>query len=82
MKSRSIAGGENPEHQEAICELELELLSGKTEDVLALARRLLETGVLRQEVSSKAARGYHLAQGNEARPVQQFGVLQVAPKPA
>lgn len=69
-----------PEHQEAICELELELLSGKTEDVLAFARRLLETGVLRQGSLSKAARGYHLAQGNEARPVQPFGVLQVAPK--
>jgi triphosphatase len=45
------------EHQEPICELELELLSGKTEDVLALARRLLETGVLRQGSLSKAARG-------------------------
>lgn len=68
-----------PEHQEAICELELELLSGKTEDVLALAvvagNRRAAQGSL-----SKAARGYHLAQGNDARPVQPFGVLQVAPK--
>ena len=45
-----------------------------------IARRLLETGVLRQGSLSKAARGYHLAQGNDARPVQPFGVLQVAPK--
>lgn len=37
------------EHQEAICELELELLSGNTADLLALARGLLDTGALRQE---------------------------------
>jgi triphosphatase len=34
------------EHQEPICELELELLSGRR--CAGLARRLLETGVLRQ----------------------------------
>lgn len=68
------------DHQETIGELELELLSGKTEDVLTLARRLLETGVLRQGSLSKAARGYHLAQGNAERPVTAFGIVQVAPK--
>jgi triphosphatase len=68
------------EHQEAICELELELLSGDTADILALARRLLETGVLRQGSLSKAARGYQLAQGNEPRPVKPLTVLRVAAK--
>ena len=68
------------EHQEPICELELELLSGKTQDILTLARRLLDTGVLRQGSLSKAARGYHLAQGNEERPLTALSILRVAPK--
>ncbi len=79
MKSRSIAGGETPEHQEAICELELELL---WQDGGCAGARPSSAGNRRAAPGSlsKAARGYHLAQGNEARPVQQFGVLQVAPK--
>ncbi|MCF7099359.1 inorganic triphosphatase, partial [Klebsiella variicola] len=68
------------EHQEPICELELELLSGTTQDILTLARRLLDTGVLRQGSLSKAARGYHLAQGNEERPLTALTILRVAPK--
>ncbi|HBT4794632.1 TPA: inorganic triphosphatase, partial [Klebsiella quasipneumoniae subsp. similipneumoniae] len=36
------------EHQEPICELELELLAGETSDLLRFAHRLLESGVLRQ----------------------------------
>lgn len=36
------------DRQQAICELELELLSGHLPDVLTLARRLLSVGVLRQ----------------------------------
>ncbi|STW72023.1 adenylate cyclase [Klebsiella michiganensis] len=32
-------------------------LSGTTQDILTLARRLLDTGVLRQGSLSKAARG-------------------------
>lgn len=68
------------DHQEAICELELELLSGDTADILALARRLLATGVLRQGSLSKAARGYQLAQGNEPRQVKPLTVLRVAAK--
>lgn len=55
------------EHREPIGELELELLSGRVEDVLALAGELLESGVLRQGSLSKAARGYHLAKGNPPR---------------
>ncbi len=68
------------EHQEPICELELELLAGETADLLRLAHRLLESGVLRQGSLSKAARGYHLAQGNNERPVTRLAVLPVAAK--
>ena len=63
------------EHQEAICELELELLSGETADVLTLAKQLAETGLLRQGSLSKAARGYHLAQGNEDRVIKPLTIL-------
>lgn len=55
---------------EPLCELELELLSGRVDDVLSLSARLLDLGVLRQGSLSKAARGYHLAQGNVARQVK------------
>lgn len=68
------------EHQEAICELELELLSGDTADVLALARQLAQTGVLRQGSLSKAARGYHLAQGNLPREIKPLTILTLPPK--
>lgn len=57
-------------HREPICELELELLHGSVEQVLLLADALLDAGVLRQGSLSKAARGYHLAKGNPARPLQ------------
>lgn len=59
------------EHQEPICELELELLSGKVDDILELAGALLSSGVLRQGSLSKAARGYHLAQGNAERVLRE-----------
>lgn len=68
------------EHQEPICELELELLAGETADLLRLAHRLLESGVLRQGSLSKAARGYHLAQGNAPRELRPTPFLQAAPK--
>ncbi|MGK0735392.1 inorganic triphosphatase [Yokenella regensburgei] len=68
------------EHQEAICELELELMSGRTEDVLKLSRQLVALGVLRQGSLSKAARGYHLAQGNAPREVKPLDVLRVPAK--
>lgn len=48
---------------EPICELELELLSGETRAVLKLANQLVSQAGLRQGSLSKAARGYHLAQG-------------------
>lgn len=68
------------EHQEPICELELELLQGNTADILKLARQLVNQAVLRQGSLSKAARGYHLAQGNAERLLRPTPVLQVAPK--
>lgn len=68
------------EHQEAICELELELLHGSAEDVLKLARQLVNFAVLRQGSLSKAARGYHLAQGNNGRMIRPTAILKVAPR--
>lgn len=59
------------DHREPINELELELLSGQVSDILDLARQLLVLGVLRQGSLSKAARGYHLAQGNAPRPLKK-----------
>ena len=79
VKSRLTAEVKAGEHQEPICELELELLSGTTQDILTLARRRW-IPVLRQGSLSKAARGYHLAQGNEERPLTALTILRVAPK--
>ncbi|CAH5694347.1 inorganic triphosphatase [Enterobacter cloacae] len=68
------------EYQEPICELELELLEGETNDVLKLARKLVSQSGLRQGSLSKAARGYHLAAGNAPRALKETPVLRVAPK--
>lgn len=68
------------EHSEPLCELELELLEGETAAVLTLAKQLVNQPGLRQGNLSKAARGYHLAQGNIAREVKPLGVLRVVPK--
>ncbi|WGL82700.1 inorganic triphosphatase [Enterobacter cloacae] len=68
------------EYQEPICELELELLEGETNDVLKLARKLVSQLGLRQGSLSKAARGYHLAAGNAPRVLKETPVLRVAPK--
>ncbi|HDC4366986.1 CYTH domain-containing protein [Enterobacter cloacae subsp. cloacae] len=68
------------EYQEPICELELELLEGETNDVLKLARKLVSQSGLRQGSLSKAARGYHLAAGNAPRVLKETPVLRVAPK--
>ncbi|MFL7888019.1 CYTH domain-containing protein [Enterobacter pseudoroggenkampii] len=68
------------EFQEPICELELELLEGDANDVLKLARRLVNQSGLRQGSLSKAARGYHLAAGNAPRVLKETTILRVAPK--
>lgn len=68
------------ECQEPICELELELLEGDANDVLKLARKLVNQSGLRQGSLSKAARGYHLAAGNAPRVLQATTILHVAPK--
>ncbi|MBJ4955725.1 inorganic triphosphatase [Salmonella enterica subsp. enterica serovar Goldcoast] len=68
------------EFAEPICELELELLSGDTRAVLKLASQLVSQTGLRQGSLSKAARGYHLAQGNAPREIKQTGILKVPAK--
>lgn len=68
------------EFQEPICELELELLEGDADDVLKLARKLVNKSGLRQGSLSKAARGYHLAAGNAPRVLKPTTILRVAPK--
>lgn len=68
------------EFAEPICELELELLSGDMRAVLKLANQLVSQTGLRQGSLSKAARGYHLAQGNPAREIKPTTILHVAAK--
>lgn len=68
------------ELSEALCEIELELKTGNTADLLALANALAEHGGLRQGSLSKAARGYHLAQGNAPRERRPLAVLKPAAK--
>ncbi|MQY51749.1 CHAD domain-containing protein [Rhodocyclus tenuis] len=51
------------ERQEAICEVELELLEGTVADLFALAHTLQETLPLHPEAASKAERGYRLFLG-------------------
>ncbi|MTH46634.1 CYTH domain-containing protein [Intestinirhabdus alba] len=65
---------------EPLCELELELLSGETRAVLALANQLVSQAGLRLGSLSKAARGYHLAQGNAPRSIVPTTVLKMPPK--
>ena len=65
---------------ESICELELELLSGDTRAVLKLANQLVNQAGLRQGSLSKAARGYHLAQGNPPREIKPTAVLKAPAK--
>ncbi|ANI81198.1 CYTH domain-containing protein [Kosakonia oryzae] len=68
------------ESAEPICELELELLSGEPADILKLARQLVKLSILRQGSLSKAARGYHLAQGNASRERRPTAILQTVAK--
>ncbi|WP_413729386.1 inorganic triphosphatase [Sodalis sp. RH22] len=68
------------ELSEDICELELEIMHGNVADLLALAGTLCADGGLRQGSLSKAARGYHLAAGNEPREIRALPLLRPAPK--
>lgn len=68
------------ELSEPLSEIELELKQGNQADLLALAAELAQIGGLRQGNLSKAARGYHLAQGNPPRELRPLLVLQPAPK--
>ncbi|MFL1802192.1 CYTH domain-containing protein [Plesiomonas shigelloides] len=56
----SITAGER---QTAICEIELELVSGDANALFTLAQALCALGGVRQGQDSKAARGYRLAAG-------------------
>jgi len=55
-KGNISSGGRSVE----ICELELELVSGDTEDLLLLAKKLFSVISVRPSSQSKAARGYRL----------------------
>ncbi|MCI1679553.1 MAG: inorganic triphosphatase [Ewingella americana] len=68
------------ELSEPLAEIELELKSGNTADLLALAALIGQNGGLRQGGLSKAARGYHLAKGNPARESRPLPVFKAAPK--
>ena len=51
-----------------ICEIELELLSGKVDDIFALTRELQQTIDLYPAIASKAERGYKLFLNEPLRP--------------
>ncbi|STQ42895.1 Uncharacterized conserved protein [Ewingella americana] len=68
------------ELSEPLAEIELELKSGNTADLLALAALIGQNGGLRQGGLSKAARGYHLAKGNPVRESRPLPVFKAAPK--
>lgn len=51
-----------------ICEIELELLSGKVEDIFGLTRKLQEQLKLDPAIASKAERGYNLFLDTPLRP--------------
>ncbi|MEC5344467.1 inorganic triphosphatase [Brenneria populi] len=68
------------ELSEPLCELEMELKLGQTADLFELAAEIAEFGGLRQGSLSKAARGYHLAQGNPPRECRPAGILILEPK--
>lgn len=65
---------------EPISELELELLEGEASALLILAEQLVNEPGLRMGSLSKAARGYHLAQGAVERSVKPLALLSLAPK--
>ncbi|QKJ88721.1 inorganic triphosphatase [Paramixta manurensis] len=68
------------EFSEPLCEIELELQQGEREDLLAFAAELSKMEGVRLGSLSKAARGYHLAQGNPPRVVRPVPVMMVPAK--
>lgn len=72
-----VAAGEL---SEPILELEMELKAGQTDDLLALSQELAEWGGMRQGSLSKAARGYHLAQGAVPRECRALRMLVLPAK--
>jgi triphosphatase len=68
------------ELSEPLSEIELEIKQGNTADLLALASLVGKNGGLRLGGLSKAARGYHLAQGNLLRESRTLPVFHAAPK--
>ncbi|EIC82916.1 inorganic triphosphatase [Serratia sp. M24T3] len=73
----SVTAGEL---SEPLAEIELEIKEGNTADLLELASLLGKNGGLRLGGLSKAARGYHLAQGNVLREARSLPVYQPAAK--
>jgi triphosphatase len=61
---------------ESICELEIELISGETNDLFFLAEKLAETFLLRPGMYSKAARGYALFSQHTLQKEQSAGELK------
>lgn len=68
------------ELSEPLAEIELELKEGNTADLLALATELGKNGGLRLGGLSKAARGYHLAQGDQIRVSPPLPIYRAEPK--
>lgn len=56
--------------KKALCELELELKSGSSTDLFALARRLAAEHGLRLDVTSKSEKGFALLRAEAASPVK------------
>ena len=61
--------------REPICEIELELKSGKIDALFLLARELAKGGGLRLGNISKAATGYRLAANDEGDPIKELGLV-------
>ena len=62
--------------EEIICEIELELVSGKTCDLLSFAKLFAQHLSLRPGIKSKAARGYSLYYQNQG---QKITTIEVTP---
>lgn len=56
------------ERSTGICEVELELISGRVEDIFELTRQLQQHVTLHPEVASKAERGYRLFHNEPEQP--------------